>query len=658
MGESDLQAIYSKNNGKCPENFDRDVHGSTTADRLEDLVKSFLKCDKVHDALNTYINAYSSDFLDATCLEIFVNGLVQKAREIITKDVKFSVSYFLCAMCCEVMTDPVTLKCGHTFSKKCILSTAQSDSFVCEKCGKNYTHAYISQLRINVKISSLIEKFLKAQHADHRKSTEAAPPKNVCDSDAKVSANIQKNAILSQSEADAEERASHSLSGMAYLKRGDLLVKLETYEESVKSYLISFALDPNLVQAKEKAIKHLHKLLLKQSSKLSGRNFNLKETVSTNTTLKNAEFNDYSLEKEKDRRYSNGDKEKDKNDLHLKEFVKRSSLHDMVNNFFEEIEIFTEEEFVKEKIDPACLDKRDFECALCIRILWEPVSTPCGHTFCRICLNRCFDHQTNCPLCKASLTSFLAERVQNTTVFLEKAIQTLFPNDYAERKAIYEEEMEELSNAGKDAEHVIPLFVCTIAYPTVPCPLHVFEPRYRLMIRQCMESGSRQFGMCAYVDNDIAEFGTMLEIRDVQYFPDGRSVVDTVGSKRFRILTKGERDGYSTGSVEFLKDEPLHADVVQDVIEMHDQVYKISQSWFMHLPRDTKEEILQHFGSMPEIETGYISSANGPAWFWWMLAVLPIKLKSRVMILSMTSLPRRLQTLYQVLLHLKSAIVV
>lgn len=42
----------------------------------------------------------------------------------------------------------------------------------------------------------------------------------------------------------------------------------------------------------------------------------------------------------------------------------------------------------------------------------------------------------------------------------------------------------------------VPIFVCTMAYPTVPCPLHVFEPRYRLMIRRCMETGTRQFGMC------------------------------------------------------------------------------------------------------------------------------------------------------------------
>lgn len=42
----------------------------------------------------------------------------------------------------------------------------------------------------------------------------------------------------------------------------------------------------------------------------------------------------------------------------------------------------------------------------------------------------------------------------------------------------------------------LPVFVCSMAYPGMPCPLHVFEPRYRLMIRDCMETGSRRFGMC------------------------------------------------------------------------------------------------------------------------------------------------------------------
>lgn len=37
-----------------------------------------------------------------------------------------------------------------------------------------------------------------------------------------------------------------------------------------------------------------------------------------------------------------------------------------------------------------------------------------------------------------------------------------------------------------------------MAYPGMPCPLHIFEPRYRLMMRRCIETGTRKFGMCTY----------------------------------------------------------------------------------------------------------------------------------------------------------------
>lgn len=44
----------------------------------------------------------------------------------------------------------------------------------------------------------------------------------------------------------------------------------------------------------------------------------------------------------------------------------------------------------------------------------------------------------------------------------------------------------------------IPIFVCVLALPQCTCPLHVFEPRYRLMMRRALESQSRTFGMCKY----------------------------------------------------------------------------------------------------------------------------------------------------------------
>ena len=53
----------------------------------------------------------------------------------------------------------------------------------------------------------------------------------------------------------------------------------------------------------------------------------------------------------------------------------------------------------------------------------------------------------------------------------------------------------------------------------------------------------------------FADYGTMLEIRDVQYFADGRSVIDTVGGRRFKVLSRDTKDGYDTATVEFFHDD-------------------------------------------------------------------------------------------------------
>jgi Lon protease-like protein len=42
----------------------------------------------------------------------------------------------------------------------------------------------------------------------------------------------------------------------------------------------------------------------------------------------------------------------------------------------------------------------------------------------------------------------------------------------------------------------------------------------------------------------------MLEIQSVQMLPDGRSMVETVGASRFKLLEKGGLDGYTVGRIE------------------------------------------------------------------------------------------------------------
>ncbi|XP_043752056.1 LON peptidase N-terminal domain and RING finger protein 3 isoform X3 [Cervus elaphus] len=294
----------------------------------------------------------------------------------------------------------------------------------------------------------------------------------------------------------------------------------------------------------------------------------------------------------------------------------------------------------------ASFDASDLECSLCMRLFYEPVTTPCGHTFCLKCLERCLDHNAKCPLCKDGLSQCLASRKYSKNVIMEELIAKFLPEELKERRRLYEEEMEELSNLNKN----VPIFVCTMAYPTVPCPLHIFEPCYRLMIRRCIETGTRQFGMCLGDPvKGFAEYGCILEIRNVQFFADGRSVVDSIGKRRFRVLHQGQRDGYNTADIEYIEDQKVQGEDCAELMGLHNCVYQQASSWFHSLKTSLQNRILNHFGPMPEKDADPQINPNGPAWCWWTLAVLPLESRAQLPFLAMRSLKDRLNGLRRIL---------
>ncbi len=56
------------------------------------------------------------------------------------------------------------------------------------------------------------------------------------------------------------------------------------------------------------------------------------------------------------------------------------------------------------------------------------------------------------------------------------------------------------------------------------------------------------------ISSTFADYGTLLYIRGLMYTQDGRSVVDTIGQRRFRVIERGMRDGYNTARVELIRD--------------------------------------------------------------------------------------------------------
>ena len=120
----------------------------------------------------------------------------------------------------------------------------------------------------------------------------------------------------------------------------------------------------------------------------------------------------------------------------------------------------------------------------------------------------------------------------------------------------------------------IPLFpLHTVLSPGLALPLHVFEDRYRLMVRRCLDE-STPFGVVLIHEGSelaprdggpqelaIASVGTFAEIREASRYADGRWELLTVGAGRFVIETvKTGLEPYLVAEVEPLDDALGDAD--------------------------------------------------------------------------------------------------
>ncbi|KAI0481138.1 hypothetical protein GGR56DRAFT_629023 [Xylariaceae sp. FL0804] len=198
----------------------------------------------------------------------------------------------------------------------------------------------------------------------------------------------------------------------------------------------------------------------------------------------------------------------------------------------------------------------EMDCQVCYAIFLDPMTTTCGHTFCRTCLHRILEHSNLCPLCRRELSiqARVDQRAFPSNERLCKVINGFWADLVALRAQAHR--LEQQANYGG---FDIPVFVCTLSFPHMPLFLHVFEPRYRLMIRRAMEA-DRTFGMvmgrpaASSGEPHFMELGTLQRIVSIEYFPDGRSLLETVGVSRFRVTRHGWLDGYVVANIEKIDD--------------------------------------------------------------------------------------------------------
>jgi Lon protease-like protein len=114
----------------------------------------------------------------------------------------------------------------------------------------------------------------------------------------------------------------------------------------------------------------------------------------------------------------------------------------------------------------------------------------------------------------------------------------------------------------------LPLFpLNTVLFPGMSLPLHIFEPRYRLMIARCLEAGAA-FGVLLMTEGQEgrkagvrhAEAGCVARITAHTPLAHGRMNIQTSGERRFRVVSTREQDEYLVGKCEWLDDEEAGPD--------------------------------------------------------------------------------------------------
>jgi uncharacterized protein len=100
----------------------------------------------------------------------------------------------------------------------------------------------------------------------------------------------------------------------------------------------------------------------------------------------------------------------------------------------------------------------------------------------------------------------------------------------------------------------------TVLFPNAMLPLHVFEPRYRLMMRRCLD-GDQEFGVVLIErGNEVGggdtrfDVGTLARILQAAELPDGRYAVVSMGLRRLRVLRWLADDPFPEADVETLSD--------------------------------------------------------------------------------------------------------
>jgi Lon protease-like protein len=155
-----------------------------------------------------------------------------------------------------------------------------------------------------------------------------------------------------------------------------------------------------------------------------------------------------------------------------------------------------------------------------------------------------------------------------------------------------------------------------VLLPGAELPLHIFERRYRQMVKDCLEEKT-EFGMVLSLDKGVARVGCTAEIVQVtKRYQDGRMDILTIGRAPFRVVELFTEDPLLEGQVDYLEDResPASPNVQRALVELFEACHTLI---FDDYPKNLEGASTEDFS--------YLVAATLPMDLLWKQQILELR---------------------------------
>jgi len=136
-------------------------------------------------------------------------------------------------------------------------------------------------------------------------------------------------------------------------------------------------------------------------------------------------------------------------------------------------------------------------------------------------------------------------------------------------------------------DNELPLFpLDMVLLPARKVPLHIFEERYKQMIRECLDQDT-EFGLVWGTDDQFNHIGCAARVAElITEFPDGRMNIVIEGTQRFRVVSRQDIHPYISAIIEHLDDdtEPYNLELGNQLKTQYAEAVKLTLGWAKPTP--------------------------------------------------------------------------